>query len=806
MVDYDFTAGPVSIDLTPYRPTTGERLVAIVLEMAYDSMARDVVTSFNVLVGTQDPPPIDASFQHALALVLLSSTTTAVTSVMIDTEVQRSIRPVGSAPPVLLYSSYRQTNERGTGVNNINRLVDGKYDQNLYALFGTGVQWVVRRFPFDQIVRRVILYFYNQDGRSYEFYLQYWDDKNSKWVDAAGSATAPIKSTIANDGSPTVVEIPYPRPDNLVGEGYVGETLVGPNPPTEAIRTTALRLWFLSTTAPDGENRLCEFEVSDKIDVAKIVKEALTQIKAPLVEPPIPSGLTLSTGVEKNELTDSVFVKATWTRVNDASIAGYIVRIRKAPDFDWSYAQVEQPDVGQDPSYTWRGLPANTTFAVQVRSINVYGTRSDWTEEVQIISSKDTIAPATPTGLSVSAAIRSVVATINANTEPDLLEYEWQVALDAGFTNVVNTSRSKSTIFKYDGQPATTYYVRVRAVDTSGNYSGWTAPQQATTGQVITNDIADWAVVAQKIADAAIVTAKIADGAVETTKIADLAVTTAKIADAAIVSAKIGTAAVLEAHIANAAITTAKIADAAVTNAKIANLAVDSAKIADAAIVTAKIADAAITTAKIGDLQVTNAKIASGLDASKITVGTLKVTSSLTIQSDAGGGAGSNTLVLDDAGLRVMESTNYNRRLVLRHNGLYITTDGGVTLNVAISADGIYGNRIVAGSITSDAIFADSVITNRVIASGISANKITTGTLDASIVNVININASNITTGSMNASLITTGTMAADRIGGGTISAGDITVTRNIYVGGPEGYAAIWLDGVNKRIILDDGT
>jgi hypothetical protein len=63
------------------------------------------------------------------------------------------------------------------------------------------------------------------------------------------------------------------------------------------------------------------------------------------------------------------------------------------------------------------------------------------------------------------------------------------------------------------------------------------------------------------------------------------------------------------AHIADAAISTAKIGDAQITSAKIADLAATSAKIADAAITTAKIADAAITTAKIADAAITNAKI-----------------------------------------------------------------------------------------------------------------------------------------------------------------------------------------------------
>lgn len=49
------------------------------------------------------------------------------------------------------------------------------------------------------------------------------------------------------------------------------------------------------------------------------------------------------------------------------------------------------------------------------------------------------------------------------------------------------------------------------------------------------------------------------------------------------------------------------------------------AVVADGSISTAKLADGAVTTVKITDANVTNAKLASGIDASKVTTGTLPV-------------------------------------------------------------------------------------------------------------------------------------------------------------------------------------
>lgn len=76
--------------------------------------------------------------------------------------------------------------------------------------------------------------------------------------------------------------------------------------------------------------------------------------------------------------------------------------------------------------------------------------------------------------------------------------------------------------------------------------------------------------------------------------------------------------------IANNAVTTAKIADANVTNVKIAS-GVDAAKLTTGTLPAARIGNDAIDAAKIASNAVTNVKIASGVDAAKLTTGTLPI-------------------------------------------------------------------------------------------------------------------------------------------------------------------------------------
>jgi hypothetical protein len=62
-----------------------------------------------------------------------------------------------------------------------------------------------------------------------------------------------------------------------------------------------------------------------------------------------------------------------------------------------------------------------------------------------------------------------------------------------------------------------------------------------------------------------------------------------------------------------------------VTPAKLNTTAAPTVVVADNEVTTAKILDANVTTAKIADANVTNAKLATGIDASKLTTGTLPI-------------------------------------------------------------------------------------------------------------------------------------------------------------------------------------
>lgn len=151
-------------------------------------------------------------------------------------------------------------------------------------------------------------------------------------------------------------------------------------------------------------------------------------------------------------------------------------------------------------------LVPGVTYGVRVYAINRLGVSSTpWPSSgyTDITLATDTGAPAAPTGVTATTGLRSIVVTWNDNTDLDLDGYELTVATNAAFSTGVRTTIVRGSIGGFqDLVTNTNYYVRVRAFDKSGNFSGYTnfgAPTAVPTGFVVNNDIAAAAVTAAKL-------------------------------------------------------------------------------------------------------------------------------------------------------------------------------------------------------------------------------------------------------------------------------------------------------------------
>ncbi|OOC42196.1 hypothetical protein [Thermosipho sp. 1074] len=188
------------------------------------------------------------------------------------------------------------------------------------------------------------------------------------------------------------------------------------------------------------------------------------------VAPAVPSNLQLATVV--NSQGESV-VRVSFDANTETDITGYEVA--------WSIDGVNWRTYTTTETLSEFVVPGNTTIYVKVRALDAEGYKSDWTTVKSIVSAKDTIPPAVPTGLTASALFQKIMLSWNENTEADFDTYEIQVATDSGFTQDVETFKVAATKFAYAGTDNQTYYFRIRAYDKSGNASNWSSTVSATT-------------------------------------------------------------------------------------------------------------------------------------------------------------------------------------------------------------------------------------------------------------------------------------------------------------------------------------
>lgn len=302
-----------------------------------------------------------------------------------------------------------------------------------------------------------------------------------------------------------------------------------------------------------------------------------------------PSGLSLSWG----SFFDVIFIDASWT-AGSGQTQEYEVELVKVGQ---GVAQVRRTG---GTNVRFEPVEPNTQYQVRVRAISRIGVYSAFTAYVNITTGEDSSVPGQVTGLIVSAAFRTMTIRWTERTETDMIDNRGYYEVQIDTVNTFNSGNLRTvrvagiiTTFA-DLSTSTTYFVRVRAIDSSGNFGAYSSTASATTSQILN-------------------AADLAADVVTTVQLAPNAVESANIVDAAIITAKIASLAVAEGNIANAAI----------TNAKIANLAVDDGKIAN-------------------------------LSAGKITTSTL--TATLTISGAFQTGAANPRVVMDSAGIRLLDS------------------------------------------------------------------------------------------------------------------------------------------------------
>jgi len=208
-------------------------------------------------------------------------------------------------------------------------------------------------------------------------------------------------------------------------------------------------------------------------------------------------------------------VELTWTAPDDAFIEFYTVRFNKNGTTDYLEVQTRQTRAlieGLD-------LASNYDFLVQAQ--NLIGVQSTGTSITNLALNGDTTAPSAPTSVTLTAGINQITCEWTNPTDIDYAFTEVHVTTTSGTPSVSATPTAKIGGEEYilTGLSQHTRFFYLRAVDFSGNKSGYTTVVSAQALLVDTADVADDAITTDQIADDAVTTAQIASGAVTITEI-----------------------------------------------------------------------------------------------------------------------------------------------------------------------------------------------------------------------------------------------------------------------------------------------
>ncbi len=362
------------------------------------------------------------------------------------------------------------------------------------------------------------------------------------------------------------------------------------------------------------------------------------------------TSLTLSGGGSEVQGDGTVInsLLASWTAADSSFVSYYEVELRQTSSANTTTYTTSETSILLNP------IVDNVSYTVRVRSVSITGFRGAYTSATAS-NGGDVTAPSLPTTITATGGYELITIswTNPANRDLNFVEiYENSSNTTTG-ANLVGTSSGSYFVRTNLGIDVTKYYF-LKAVDFSGNKSGFTSGVSATTAFIdniafengirqlfldqgldiiepvsslpaagdfagqqvfLTTDgkLYRWTGSAWVLTIAASDAGDIT-GQITGTQISDNAITAPKILADTITGNKIVANTITGGLLSTSGIitSTAQIGDGLIENAKIANGAISRLKVQDGEIIRAKIADAAIDDAKIANL-----------NASKITAGTI---------------------------------------------------------------------------------------------------------------------------------------------------------------------------------------
>jgi fibronectin type 3 domain-containing protein len=205
----------------------------------------------------------------------------------------------------------------------------------------------------------------------------------------------------------------------------------------------------------------------------------VSTVPADRIAPTVPVGLAVS---------DSSIgrIEIRWRKNSESDFLRYRVYCGTSPT---PTIKIDSTTNGiADTSKTFTGLTNGTRYYLRVTAVDSAGNESGYSNEVNA-SPNDRVAPAAPAGLAITdSSSGKIVIHWRKNSESDFLRYRVYCGTSAQPTTKVDSTTNgiADTSKTFTGLTnGTRYYLRVAAVDSAGNESGYSNEVNAAPGLVV---------------------------------------------------------------------------------------------------------------------------------------------------------------------------------------------------------------------------------------------------------------------------------------------------------------------------------
>ena len=225
--------------------------------------------------------------------------------------------------------------------------------------------------------------------------------------------------------------------------------------------------------------------VFDEIDDGVVYERDNTELPNPFLDE-APRNLTVSDAGYTAE--DGTFVNAflvDWDEPNARFVDSYVLEWRRQGESKYNSVKLETTE------YQIAPVVENVTYDIRVKAVNAFGASGPYASTTAQVGG-DTTAPALPTGLTAEGDLRSILVSWVNPPDRDFDFVEIWESTDNNLSNASQLATAFGSSFnRMNLTPLQTLYYWVRAVDFSGNKSGFVGPVSGTTRQITTADIGD---------------------------------------------------------------------------------------------------------------------------------------------------------------------------------------------------------------------------------------------------------------------------------------------------------------------------